>query len=176
MLRLVSGVALCGASLALAASALAIEVGDAVPPFVLPDLLTGDDVASETLLAAHPWTLLVVWNTECPDCVSDVVHLGRRWMKEPPADIGLVGISFDDARVSDARRMVRGARLRTPQLSDRDGRVADLLDARDHSVNVFLVDTDGTLAFAHHGHPDDIDVVLETALSLTAPEASHEDD
>jgi peroxiredoxin len=135
----------------------AIEEGDVAPGFRLQDLV-GDRVAdSDSLFALRPWTLLIVWNTNCPDCMADYVAVGRAIEGAADVRLLLVGVSSDREKVGDARRLVKGTKLRFPNLWDAGGTTAAAYSARDHSFNAFLVDSTRVVRLAQHDRPPSVD-------------------
>jgi hypothetical protein len=80
--------------------------------------------------------------------------------------LGLITIATDDDAVADARRVVRGGRLRCPHLSDRRGTVAALFDAREPSFNAFLLDSTGVVRWRRHDHPPDLQAMFEEIEGL----------
>jgi peroxiredoxin len=134
-------------------NARATEEGDVAPGFRLGDL-AGDRVAdSDSLFALRPWTLLIVWNTNCPDCMADFVAIGRAIEGAGDARLLLVGISSDREKVGNARRLVKGTKLQFPNLWDADGTTAAAYSARDHSFNAFLVDSTRVVRLVQHDRP-----------------------
>jgi hypothetical protein len=147
-------------ALAAATLASALESGVVAPPFRLGMLVGKTTVRSDSLFAARPHTLVIVWNTGCPECVADLVETSRRFGDSGP-DAQLVGICTDVERVSDARRLVTGARLAFPNLWDADRTLERAWGTVGLSFSAFLVDSTGVVRFVQLDHPDDVPSLLE---------------
>lgn len=156
-------------ALSAVAPLLALEVRTPAPSFRLPRLVGESVVGSDSLFAASPFTLLVIWNTECPDCVADVVAAGRRSRELDAFGVQLVGVSTDGERIGDARRLVRGARLDFLNLWDPDGAIASAYGASGTSFSAFLVDSGAVVRFTQHDHPDDVGEMLTEVRHIAVP-------
>jgi peroxiredoxin len=157
---------LLGAFLLFASSAFALNEGEVPTPFRLPDLSGEGSHASDSLLKVRPWTLLVIWNTNCPDCMADVVKIGRHVTRTDSLPFQVVGVVTDDERIGDARRLVKGTKLRFLNLWDASGVVAAAFGADAYSFSSFLIDSVGTVHAIQYDHPESIDPVLKAAHQI----------
>ncbi len=149
-------------------AARALNEGEPAPSFRLPDLAGMGSYPSDSLLKLHPWTLLVVWNTGCPECMADVVKIGRHVSRADSLPFQVIGIVTDDERIGDARRLVKGTKLRFLNLWDATAATAARFKAAGYSFSSFLVDSAGTVHDIHYDHPESVDDLLERIQGKTA--------
>ncbi len=157
--------------------AWALNEGDTAPSFRLPDLHGNGSFASDSLFAANGWSLLILWNTNCPDCMADVVKMGRHASRADSLPFHVVGIVNDDEKIGDARRLVKGTKLTFLNLWDASGSVAKAMSAGNLSFSCFLIDGKGVVHLVHYDHPESIDSIWTSALEIAdAREAAETDD
>jgi len=138
----------------------ALEVGDTAPRFTAPLLEGGGVLAADSLFFVRGWTLLVVWDTDCPKCMGDFVGLSRVVGNRDPRLL-MVGVSQDGERVGDARRLVKGVRPDFPCLWDADGAIADAYDTDAVSFSAFLLDSAAVVRVVQYDHPESLDELLD---------------
>jgi len=129
-----------------------------------------DRPGSSTLLTyttAAPLLVLVVWNSECPDCLENVrqaenVDLDR-------FDAYLVGVNHDLDRWS-AIDFIAAEDIGSPQLHDPRGLVAEALDARLTSFTFAVIDSTGVVLGLVHDKVPQARVAIEDALLAAGQE------
>ncbi len=146
-------------------NAAAIDPGARAPSFFLPDLWGQSFVASDSLLRGEPPTLLIFWNTQCPDCLADLASTATRPAVGDTFALRLVTICTEAERPGDARRLAREIELPPLNLWDRRRTVAADYGATEVSYAAVLVNAGGIIEFIHYDHPESIDDLLDTIWS-----------
>ena len=96
--------------------------------------------------------ILVLWNSECPECLENVAQLED--LDLPALQVRLVGVNADPAR-STGLGFVQARGLTYPQLHDPESLLADRLDAAGTSFSYALLDGRGEiLALRYDSVPD----------------------
>ncbi|MCP4546252.1 MAG: hypothetical protein GY835_07280 [bacterium] len=125
--------------------------------------LSGDDIGS---IRSHlnPGELLVVvlWNSECPDCMENVVQ--AREVDLAVHNARLLGVCFDYSRW-DCLAFTRERGVSYPQLHDTDGLLAAALQAEEMSFTFAILNGDGDLLAIHYDSVDDARTRIEEALT-----------
>lgn len=104
---------------------------------------------------------LVLWDSQCPDCLENVAQLGT---SDPPEGVRLLGINFDDL-AWDAEDFIAEGRLQFPQLHDPEGRFAQALNADDFSFSFALLDPMGEIKAIHYDSLDDAPEKLRDVMT-----------
>ncbi len=110
-----------------------------------------DEPASVADFLAEDLLCLVIWDSQCPDCLENVAQLGSN---NPPDGVRLLGINFDDL-AWDAEDFIAARRLQFPQLHDPDARFAQALNADEFSFSFALLDGAGAIKGIHYDSLDD---------------------
>jgi peroxiredoxin len=158
----VLAVTLIAAPLVLPAAGLAtaLEIGDAAPAFDLPACdAEAARVSSDHLFDSGPATLLVFWNTDCPDCLADLVATAEA-VRSDTLGLACLAICTEVERIGDARRLLRGLDLGLPCAWDVHGLAADRYGTTGLSYAAVLVDRAGTVQYVTRDHPESIDAEL----------------
>jgi peroxiredoxin len=137
---------LCFCTLGSGSAAKTLTAGDPAPAFCLPDIWGERTLASDSLISAESCLLVIIWNTECPDCLAAVVSLSDQIASTDSLSLNAVGICTDGEAIGDARRFVRAMKLPFPNLWDANRAVAAAYGAAELSFSAFLVDAEWTEA------------------------------
>lgn len=133
------------------------------------DCLTGEELAAPAdFLAPDALLCLVLWDSNCPDCLENVVQLDRAKL---PEGVHLLGVNFDTVSW-DAEDFLASRRPTYPQLHDPQARLALALDAADFSFSFAILDNTGAILAIQHDSVDDAALTLRQAV--TAIRASGE--
>jgi hypothetical protein len=165
--------------LVLGSTALALEVGDPAPAFDLPTCdMDGARVTSARLFEAGPATLLVFWNTDCPDCLADLVATADA-VRSDTLGVACLAVCTERERIGDARRLLRGLDLGLPCAWDVHGLAADRYGTAGVSYAAVLVDGAGNVQHLTVDHPESIETVLdaiwgEIAACVAASTTAHD--
>ena len=89
---------------------------------------------------------LVLWDSQCPDCLENVAQLGGI---HPPDGVRLLGVNFDDLPW-DAEDFLAAREPNFPQLHDPEARFASALDADEFSFSFALLDAAGGIRAIHY--------------------------
>ncbi len=127
-----------------------LTVGSPAPRFVLPQIGSDHQVASDTLFEAYGLTLLAFWTTHCAECSRrmEACQQLRDWGE--PDGLGVVGINFDDTPSAKMNLVASSAGPRLLHLYDPGGRMAAVYGAGAHSYSAFLVDGRGTIRATYY--------------------------
>ena len=135
------------------------------PEFSLPSMDGKDLVASQLLLGALPYTLLVFWNTDCEECLRAVEACNALADSLRVLGVGLVGINHEIGGIGPAQNFLRARGIRFLQLSDIDRRVAAEYGAEQFSFSVFLTDSAGVVRDFFYDTPPDAQKLLFDMLA-----------
>ena len=113
-------------------------------------ILGQDESASVADFLGDDLLCLVLWDSQCPDCLENVAQLGS---SDPPEGLRLLGINFDDL-AWDAEDFIAARRLQFPQLHDPDARFAQALNADEFSFSFALLDAAGAIKAIHYDSVD----------------------
>ncbi len=103
---------------------------------------------------------LVIWDSQCPDCLENVAQLGE---VEAPDGVRLLGVNFDDLPW-DAEDFLAAREPDFPQLHDPEARFASALDADDFSFSFALLDGAGEIKAIHYDSVKDAPLTLRQAV------------
>jgi peroxiredoxin len=155
-------------------------VGAKAPHFILPQMGSDLQVASDTLFEASGVTLLAFWTTHCAECSRRMEACQQLYDWGEPEGLNVVGVNFDDHPSAKMSLVANSAGPRLLHLYDPAGRMAAIYGAGSHSYSAFLVDERGTIRAAYYEiMPDEllalkptIDGLLQEALSGGVPSAT----
>jgi peroxiredoxin len=151
------------ATLALAASAWAVEVGKPAPDF------TGTDITGKTIkLSDYKGKIVVIesYNSDCPFCHNQYQSGATQELQKQLADKGVVWLLVNSVSPSNgshrtaAEAQQEWSSLKiaaTAWIDDSTGTIGHLYGMRT-TPHVFVVNKDGTLAYegAMDDHPDPV--------------------
>ncbi|MFH1841616.1 MAG: redoxin domain-containing protein [bacterium] len=109
--------------------------------------------------------VLVVWNSDCPSCLQNVVE--ANYVDLQAHDTGLLGVNFDEERWQP-QQFVQSVNLAFPQLHDAAGLVATTLGADDFSFSFVVLDGAGNVLAISYDSVSDGRVAIEEALATAA--------
>ena len=115
-----------------------------VPAFVLPSLLTANDVNEQVF--SGQWTLLNVWATWCPTCHVEHPYL----MALARQGVRLVGINYKDDAEKARSYLANAGNPFVEVIQDVDGQLG--LDLGVYGApETFLISADGHVLIRHSG-------------------------
>jgi peroxiredoxin len=142
--------------------------GDPAPSFQLPDIWDRETFTSDSLLSQEPSHLLILWNTECPDCLAAVVGISDILVEADSLALPVIGICTDKETIGDARRFVRAMKLPFLNLWDANRTVAAAYGAGEVSFSAFLIDAEHRIRLAQYDHPESPEAFLDAIQSREA--------
>jgi len=151
-------VGLCG--LLSPAVAGGLEPGVIVPEFTLPSLGGETTFHSTELFQSQTFTLLVFWNSECPQCLEALAKCEEFSDTAGAHGIRLVGINDDIENLASVRSFLKNERITFPQLSDVYRTVAAAYGADAYSLSLFLIDSSGMAREIVYDRPPDVQAAL----------------
>jgi len=125
------------------------------------DVLGKDESAKVADFLGEDLLCLVLWDSQCPDCLENVAQLGTQ---DSPESVHLLGINFDD-RAWDAEDFITARRIQFPQLHDPEARIVQALNADDFSFSFAMLDPAGEIKAIHYDSMDDAPAKLREVLS-----------
>lgn len=146
-------------------------VGSSAPPFVLPQIGSDLQVASDTLFEAYGTTLVAFWTTHCAECSRRMEACQQLFDWGEPDGLGVVGINFDDYPSAKMNVVASSAGPRLLHMYDPGGRMAAVYGAGSHSYSAFLVDGQGTIRAAYYEIMPDELLALKPTISGLLQEA-----
>jgi peroxiredoxin len=140
-----------------------IHHGTVAPPFVLSDLVTGDEFNSLKTIQSHHATVIALWSMSCPDCREALIDVQHLYEEYSPKSIAFASINFDLENLQGVRAFVKGEGLTFPTLWDKRRRVATDFKALDYTFSLFVIDRRGIVVLSQYDHPPDLrDLVADT--------------
>ena len=133
-----------------------LAAGQRAPRFALTTLDGGEKLRSRKVFAASDLTVLILWDSYCPDCLKAVVECGAYAPRADSLGVGMVSINFDHEEMVAVRAFVKGAALPFPVLWDSRQQVARAYQAHTYDFSLFLVDGKGMIRYAHYDHPPEL--------------------
>jgi len=164
---------LCPGSCCLLSPAFAggLESGVIAPEFTLPSLGGETTFHSTDLFQSQPFTLLVFWNSECPQCLEALAKCQEFSDTADAHGIRLVGINDDIENLAFVRSFLKTERIVFPQLSDIDRTVAVAYGADAYSLSLFLIDSSGIAREIVYDRPPDVQAALFDMLKKASQSA-----
>jgi peroxiredoxin len=141
-----------------------IEKGMMAPPFVLSDLLSGEDINSSKVIQSNHATVIAVWSMACPNCTEALIDVQRVYEEYRPKSVAFLGVNFDLEDVQGVRAFLKGEGIEFPNVWDARRRVTREFKALDYTFSVFVVDQTGTVILAQYDHPPDLGQILAKTL------------
>ncbi len=151
---------ICTAAAAPQVQAKQLNPGQVAPEFSLPALDGTDVILSESFLRNQPFTALVFWNTECPECVNAVERCGSFEDSLRTLGVQLLGINDDTENINSVRDLLRAREIGFLQLSDSDRQVALSFGAEPFSFSLFILDSASVVYDVFYDRPADVKEVL----------------
>ena len=130
-----------------------LSAGQRAPRFALEALDAEEKMRSRKVFAARELTVLILWDSYCPDCLKAVVACADYATRADSLGVGMVSINFDHEGMAEVRAFVKGASLPFPVLWDSRQQVARAYRAQTYDFSLFLVDRKGVIRYVHYDHP-----------------------
>ena len=122
--------------------------------------LTGGGPAAPADFLGEDLLCLVLWDSQCPDCLENVAQLGTA---TPPAGVTLLGVNFDSSPW-EAEDFLDARRPAFPQLHDSEARLALALGADGYSFSFALLGPEGDLLARQLDSVEDASLTLRRAV------------
>ena len=146
--------------------------GTLAPRFKLPTLDGKDTMDSRDVFKKAPATVLILWDSYCPDCLATVKACQAFAERAEKTGIQVLGINYDKEGLASVRGFLKAAKIRFPNLHDRTGRVIETYRAQAYDFSFFVVDRKGIVRRAVYDHPPEIEEELEKAVNEALGENS----
>ena len=146
-----------------------LQPGQPAPPFTLQTLDGKQQLHSEDWFKTRPLTILILWDSYCPDCLRAVIACGTFATRADSLGADLLSINFDHEFMPGVYAFVKKEALPFPVLWDADQQVARAYRAEKYDFSLFLVDREGVFRQVHYDHPPSVPAYLDSVLSRIIP-------
>ena len=146
-----------------------LKLSQQAPAFILKTLDGGEVVKSKDIFSEKKLTVLIFWDSYCPDCLKAVADCQRfyQYSQEKKLDVNVWSVNFDDEKLSTARSFVKGEGITFPILSDTRGVAVSRYKAKAYDFSFFIVDNKGVIQYICYDHPPNVaDVIKEVVEKL----------
>ncbi len=170
MIRMIAIVSAALLFLAVMASpSWSIEVGESLPDFTLRTFAGAN--SSRATLAGKP-TLLVFWNTWCPNCLRELPEINRLAEEFGPRGLAVLAINTGINDSEDkARAYWKNHGYVFPGGFDHDFAMMQAFGVRGVPT-IFLVDAKGVVRYKHALLPEDMEERFEQLALIDVEEGS----
>ncbi|KPJ58673.1 MAG: hypothetical protein AMJ46_13800 [Latescibacteria bacterium DG_63] len=134
------------------------------PSFSLKTLTRQQMIHSAELFAEHPFTLLVFWNRDCPECLEALGKCQEFADAAVASGVKLVGINHDIENIASTRSFLKSSNIEFLQLWDPDRLVASSYGTDSYSLSLFLVDSSGVIRELVYNRPAETKKVLSNIM------------
>ena len=146
-----------------------LKLSQQAPAFILKTLDGSEVVKSKDIFSEKKLTVLILWDSYCPDCLKAVADCQRfhRYSEEQKLDVNVWSINFDDKKLSTARSFVKAEGITFPILSDTRGVAVSRYKAKAYDFSFFVVDNKRAIQYICYDHPPNVaDVIKEVVEKL----------
>ena len=146
-----------------------LKLSQRAPAFILKTLDGGKVVKSRDIFSEKKLTVLIFWDSYCPDCLKAVADCKEfhQYSLEKKLDVNVWSVNFDDEKLPTARSFVKGEEITFPILSDTRGVAVSRYKAKAYDFSFFIVDNKGIIQYICYDHPPNVaDVIKEIVEKL----------
>jgi len=143
-----------------------LKPGTLAPRFQLQTLDGKDKIDSRGLFKKSPVTVLILWDSYCPDCLATVRACQKFAGKVESRGIQVIGINYDTENLASVRGFLKVGRIKFPNLHDPTGKTVKAYRAKAYDFSYFVIDKKGVVRFAAYDHPPEIEKELLKAVNL----------
>jgi len=133
-----------------------LSPGEQAPVFVLPNMLTAEEVTIGRVFYDNNATVLIFWSMACPVCREALLEMDQLSEEYRGKAIQFFAINFDVENLQGVKAFVKGENLKMPVLSDRRGIVTKSYKAYDYTFSLFVVNREGRLLMVQYDHTPDL--------------------
>ena len=133
-----------------------LKVSQLAPHFQLKRLDGSGVIASKDTFPDQELTVLIFWDTYCPECLDFVAECQKFYDKVDSLGVAMLSINFDREHIAGVRAFVKGAKITFPVLLDSKATVATLYQADPYDFSIFIIDKKGTIRYLTYEIPLDI--------------------
>lgn len=139
--------------------------GTLAPKFQLKTLDGKERIDSKPLFKASPATILILWDSYCPDCLATVKACQRFAESVKDRGVQVVGINYDRENLASVRGFLKAGKIKFRNLHDRTGETVNAYRARAYDFSYFVIDSKGIVRYAAYDHPPEIEKELLRAIN-----------
>lgn len=152
-----------------------LRISQLAPPFALHPLGGGPAVSSRDVFAARSLTLLILWDSNCPDCMRAVADCRRIHQQSDSLGVTVLSINFDQGNLAQVRAFVKAEEIAFPVLMDPGARVAAQYGADPYSFTFLIVNAGGLIRYVCYDRPPEVLELIQGQLGVLAQDlALHE--
>ena len=141
-----------------------LVAGVKAPAFALGDIFGTTEINSSKVFYSNQATVVVIWSMACPTCREALLEIERLYQEYSSRAVAFVGINFDIENIQGVKAFIKGEGISFPMLWDKRARVARSYRAADYTFSIFVVNSDGRIAFAQYDHPPDLEQRIKREL------------
>jgi peroxiredoxin len=142
-----------------------LKPGVLAPRFHLGTLDGKREVDSRDLFKESRATVLVLWDSYCPDCLATVKACQKFADRVEKMGVRVVGINYDSENLAAVRGFLKAGKIHFPNLQDRSGDVVKAYRAQAYDFSFFVVDAEGRVRSVTYDHPPEIEKEMEKAVN-----------
>ncbi len=137
------------------------------PTFVLKTIDGEKTVRSKNIFSEKELTVLIFWDSYCPDCLKAVIDCQRFYKNMGDLNVGVWSINFDDKKLADAKRFIKAEKISFPVLSDSRGVITKKYKAKAYDFSFFIIDKKGVIRYVCYDHPPNVgDLIKEEVKKI----------
>jgi len=133
-----------------------LKVSQLAPHFKLKRLDGKGVIASKDTFPDQELTLLIFWDTYCPECLDFVAECQKFHEKADSLGVAVLSINFDRENITAVRAFVKGTKITFPVLMDSRATIATLYQADPYDFSVFIIDKKGIIRYVAYEIPLDV--------------------
>lgn len=133
-----------------------LKVSQLAPHFKLKRLDGKGVIASKDTFPDQELTVLIFWDTYCPECLDFVAECQKLYEKADSLGVAVLSINFDRENIVAVRAFVKGTKITFPVLMDSRATVATLYQSDPYDFSVFIINKKGIIKYVAYEIPLDI--------------------
>jgi len=149
-----------------------LKPGTLAPRFTLTTLDGKTEIDSRDLFEKATATVLILWDSYCPDCLATVKACQEFADRIEGAGLQVVGINYDHENLASVRGFLRVGKIRFPNLHDPTGKTIQAYRAQAYDFSYFVIDAKGIVRAAAYDHPPEMEKELLRAVNDGLGDAS----
>jgi len=138
-----------------------LKVSQKAPAFILKTLDGSKVVRSKNIFSEKELTVLIFWNSYCPECLKAVADCQKFYQNAEKLDVGVWSINFDKENISKLRSFVKGEKITFPILSDSLGVTVRKYKAKAYDFSFFIIDKKRIIRYVCYDHPPKVADVIK---------------
>ncbi len=142
-----------------------LKPGVLAPRFALKTLDGKETVDSREFIKKSPVTVLILWDSYCPDCLATVKSCQKFADTAGDKGVQVLGINYDRENLAAVRGFLKAGKITFPNLHDRTGDTVRAYRGQAYDFSYFVIDGKGIVRFSAYDHPPEIEKELVRAVN-----------